>query len=175
MNRKMVRRVVGNILVLATVAMFQPMAFAEILPAPTGRVLLTVSGDITRTNSEFGAQFDYDMLKQLGLIEKNIVTPWTAPDSRFTGVLARNLMEQVGARGQWVRATAANDFSANIPLTDLTEFNTLFALSLNGERMQLRNKGPIWLIYPTDSRPEETDAEINKRMVWQLVSLEIYK
>ena len=144
------------------------------LPKPSGKVLLTVSGDISVTNSDSGAEFDYDMLNQLGLVDKKIATYWTGPDSIFTGVLTRELMALLGADGTWVRAIAANDYSVNLPLTDLTGFDTLLGLSQNGERMKLRDKGPLWLLYPNDSRPDEPDTAINKRMVWQLKSLHIH-
>ena len=83
-------------------------------------------------------------------------------------------MTLLGANGTWVRAIAANDYSVNLPLTDLTGFDTLLGLSQNGERMKLRDKGPLWLLYPSDSRPDEPDTAINKRMVWQLKSLHIH-
>lgn len=146
---------------------------ADTLPAATGKVLLTISGDISNSNSDKGAEFDYAMLAQLGLIEKQIDTPWTDADSVFTGVLTRKLLELVGANGKWVRAGAANDYSINLPLNDLVQFDTLLGLALNGERLGLRSKGPVWLVYPNDSRPAEPQTEINKRMVWQLTSLQI--
>ena len=149
------------------------VASAESLARPTGKILLTVSGDIEVTNSDNGAQFDYEMLSQLGLVNKEIATHWTGPNSIFSGVLTRKLMTLLGARGTWVRAVAANDYSVNIPLTDFTEFETVLAMSQNGERLTLRDKGPLWLLYPNDSRPDDKDSIINRRMVWQLTSLQI--
>ena len=146
---------------------------ASSLPKPTGKILLTVTGNIEVTNADSGAQFDYEMLSQLGMVDKNIATQWTGNNSVFTGVLTREIMELVGAKGTWVRATAANDYSVNIPLTDLTRFETMLAVSKNGERMTLRDKGPLWLLYPNDSRPDNSDLAIKKRMVWQLESLQI--
>lgn len=167
------RRLLIALLGMSVMLSLLPVAIADQLPKPTGKVLLTVTGNISVTNSDSGAQFDYNMLTQLGLVDKKIATVWTDPDSVFTGVLAREVMALVGANGSWVRAIAANDYSVNLPLTDLTSFDTLLGLSRNGERMKLRNKGPLWLLYPNDSRPAEPDSAINKRMVWQLKSLQI--
>ena len=158
---------------LITLLALISLANADSLAKPTGKVLLTISGDIELTNSASGAQFDYDMLEDLGFVDKKIATEWTGLDSVFTGVLARDVINLVGAKGTWVRAVAANDYSVNLPLTDLTRFETLLALSENGERMTLRDKGPLWLLYPNDSRPEVADYEIAKRMIWQLKSLQI--
>ena len=167
------RRVLISLLALSLMMGLSQMSFADVLPTPTGKVLLTVSGNISLANSDSGAQFDYAMLSELGLVDKKIATHWTGPDNVFTGVLTRDLMTLVGAKGNWIRAVAANDYSVNFPLTDLTRFETMFGLSQNGQRLKLRDKGPLWLLYPNDSRPDELDSTINKRMIWQLKSLHI--
>ena len=176
MNRK--HSVAGLVLIilfgLSLGSSLLPAAMADQLPKPTGKVLLTISGGISVTNSDDGAKFDYDMLSNLGLVDKNISTYWTSPDSIFTGVLARNIMALVGANGSWVRAVAANDYSVNLPLTDLTRFDTLLGLYHNSERMSMRDKGPVWLLYPNDSRPDKSESTINERMIWQLKSLQIH-
>lgn len=172
-NPALLRNFVFSLVGVLCVLTASSTVLADSLPAPTGKILLTVSGGITKTNSENGAEFDFEMLSQLGLVDKQIVTQWTEPETVFTGVLTRELMALVGAEGSWVRAVAANDYSINIPLTDLTNFDTLLGLSLNGERMRLRDKGPLWLLYPNDNRPDEPESELNNRMVWQLTSLHI--
>ena len=173
LNYTLVRSNLLMLLGCSALLIVMGVACAESLPKPTGKILLTVSGDISVSNSNAGAQFDYKLLSQLGLIDKVIATQWTGPVSVFSGVLTRELMRVVGAKGNWVRAVAANDYSVNIPLTDLTDFETLLALSHNGERLKLRDKGPLWILYPNDSRPDELASAINQRMVWQLKSLHI--
>ncbi len=163
------------VLIVVMKLCFPVFSFAQDipLPKPSGKIILTVSGSIKLTNSNNGAEFDLDMLRELGLVEKQITNPWTEPNSVFEGVLARKLLAYLGAEGEWVRAAAANDYSVNIPLADLTQFDTLLGMSHNGRQMQLRDKGPVWLLYPNDNRPDVSESEINKRMVWQLTSLKI--
>lgn len=146
---------------------------ADDLPKPVEPVILTIEGAITRTNAPGRAEFDYAMLAELGLVTRVIDTPWTDAGTRFEGVPARVLMRHVGAKGRWAEALAINDYRVDVPLSDLTEQATLFALSKNGARMQLRGKGPIWLLYEDSARREIADAELRVRMVWQLKSLNI--
>lgn len=141
------------------------------LPEPTGRVVIEVSGNIERTNGENSARFDYQMLEDLGLIEIKLDTPWTEPDTRFEGVLTRQLLEMVGAKGTEVLAEAADGYSISLPISDLIGFDTLLALSMNGKRMRLRNKGPAWILYDAKDRPNQIDTILNSRMVWQLRKL----
>jgi hypothetical protein len=39
--------------------------------------------------------------------------------------------------------------------------------------MRVREKGPIWLIYPWSARPELKTAVFNNRAIWQLRRLEV--
>lgn len=167
------RLLLGAVLAIAATWMAAP-ATAQPLPEPTERVLLTISGNIERTNSPEGARFDFGMLQELGLVSRRIDTEWTEGGTVFEGVLTRTLLEHVGARGEWVRASAANDYSANVPLSDLTEHDTLLALSRDGKRMSLRDKGPAWILYDNRDRPPVSQNELNDRMVWQLKSLVVF-
>jgi len=143
------------------------------LPEPTGEVILTVTGNIAYTNSDKGAQFDVAMLKEFELITKRIDTPWSKRGAQFNGVLTRELLQLVGAEGSWARASAANDYQVNIPLTDLTQFDTLLAMRMDGEQLTLRDYGPLWLLYSEDHRPKLADSVLQSRMIWQLESLHI--
>ena len=42
---------------------------------------------------------------------------------------------------------------------------------MNGKAMDVRNKGPIWIIYPIDEFPELKTEEISGRSIWQLDKL----
>lgn len=146
---------------------------AEGLPRPEGAVILTVDGEIERTNAPGRAEFDRAMLEQLGLVAMSVETPWTDPDTLFEGVPTRRILELVGARGRWVRATAANDYRVDIPLADLTEHDTLLAMRRDGEPMRLRDKGPLWILYADGDRPRVPEGELLARMVWQLTTLSV--
>ena len=143
------------------------------LAKPTGQVILKIHGKLAHTNADDGAHFDYAMLKNLGLTEVSVDTPWTPAGTRFEGILSKTLLELVGAEGAEILAKAADGYTANIPFEDLAEHNTLLALSRNGERMRLKSKGPVWIVYPNEGRPDVVEATLNSRMVWQLKSLTV--
>lgn len=149
-------------------------AHADSLRKPAGPILLTITGAIAHKNSPNGAEFDYEMLQELGLVEQQIDTPWTDASSVFEGVLTRKLMQVIGAAGDWVTATAINDYRIVIPMSDLTDYDTMLGLSQNGKRMQVRDKGPLWILYNNDNQPPIEQSQLNKRMIWQLTSLSIH-
>lgn len=141
---------------------------AKALPKPAGKVILRVEGAIQSTNDGETAAFDRAMLEALGTRTLRTTTPWTEGVVTFEGVLARDLLAVVGARGSAVRAEALNDYAVEIPVSDFTRYDVLLALKMNGRTMRVRDKGPIWIIYPRDAHPELNTLQANAKWVWQL-------
>ena len=146
---------------------------ADELPRPEGPVILTVDGAITRTNGTGVAEFDRAMLEQLGLIRLRTWTPWNDGEAEFEGVPAQRLMEAVGATGSTVHANALNDYESLIPLTDFERYPVLLATRLGGQPLTVRDKGPIWIVYPWSTHPELDDLPTRRKSVWQLRSLHV--
>lgn len=146
---------------------------ASALDAPKERVILTVTGAIDDTNSASGAEFDMPMLEALPGRSGQMETPWTEGQTRFDGPLLRSLLEAVGAHGKTLRITALNDYSAEVPMEDATEFDTMLAVAMNGEPMSIRDKGPIFMVYPFDTNPELYNEKYFSRSVWQIKAIEV--
>ncbi|MBZ9538765.1 molybdopterin-dependent oxidoreductase [Modicisalibacter tunisiensis] len=143
------------------------------LPSPQGRVILTVTGDITRTNAGDEARFDAAMLRNLGMHAVRTHTPWTEGVSRFEGPLGRDLLAAVGARGRQLRVKALNDFVAEIPVSDFEDNDVLLAMRRDGKPMSVRNFGPLFVLYPFDDHPELQTEKIRFRSAWQVATIEV--
>lgn len=140
---------------------------------PVGPVILTVSGNIKGVGSGPVVRLDRAMLESLGVTKLKTSTAWTTGESEFEGVLARDLLEAVGAEGTVVIATALNDYVASIPLRELYDYPVLLAFRMDGRDLELRDKGPIWIVYPRDQFQELNNSMVDKNWVWQLSELEI--
>ena len=139
--------------------------------APTGRVVLTISGNITHANQGDAAAFDQEMLTALGETVVRTATPWTDGEVEFRGPLVRDVLAAAGAAGDSVRAEAINDYAVEIPLADFQRFDVILAMSMNGTRLRTRNKGPLWIIYPWTDNPDLKTESVHGRSVWQLKRL----
>jgi hypothetical protein len=148
-------------------------AWAEKLPAPQGDVILTVDGDIANTTDGTSALFDRAMLESLGMTTLETTTPWTDGVVKFEGVPARKLLEAVGSQGESIEAAALNDYISEIPAKDFADYDVILALRANGVELTVRDKGPIFIVYPLDSRPELNNEDIYSRCVWQLTRLTV--
>lgn len=144
-----------------------PLA-AQSLPAPEGEPLLTVTGNIGLTNQGDAAVFDQTMLEAMDPVIITTSTIWTEGVQTFTGVPLAQLVELLGAEGEVMMATAINDYTVEIPREDWVENGPVVAFLNNGEPMSIRDKGPLWIIYPYDDNPDYQTEVIYSRSIWQL-------
>ncbi|MEQ6250184.1 molybdopterin-dependent oxidoreductase [Sulfitobacter sp. HNIBRBA3233] len=92
----------------------------------------------------------------------------------FQGPSLRSVLQEMDiTQDAALEMTALNDFSSQVPAADAFEYDVILAVLLNGERMSVRDKGPIWVIYPMDDNPELHDEIYNDRLVWQLKSISV--
>jgi hypothetical protein len=136
---------------------------APALAAPTGPVVLTISGRIRSPNAARSAQFDMAMLQQLPQTSFTTTTPWYAQARQFTGPLLRTVLH----------ALALNDYRVDIPMEDAQRFDVIIARLLDGRAMSVRSRGPLLIIYPFDAQPELRSPTYATRSAWQLRSIEV--
>jgi hypothetical protein len=143
------------------------------LPAPAGPPVLSVSGRIRVRNHGELAAFDMAMLEALPQHHVGARTPWYAEPRKFSGPLLRDLLDRTGADGQKLRAVALNDYRVDIPADDAQRFDVIVARLLDGRPMSVREKGPLFVMYPFDAHPELRTAVYFSRCIWQLRALEV--
>ena len=146
---------------------------AASLPDPMDTVVLSVSGKIVASNRGDTAEFDRAMLEAVGMREIETLTPWTDGLQRFEGVPLQALLDLVGAKGDRLVAVALNDYRVEIPIEDASDHDVMLAMKHNGKSMSVREKGPVWIIYPHLGDPKDIPDLHATRMVWQLRSLRV--
>jgi hypothetical protein len=149
--------------------LFAGSAVAQETTAPA-KIVLTVSGNISAGNAGT-VEFDRKALEALGMVSVETNTPWYKGPVKFEGVSLDALMKAVGAKGERVVAVALNDYSSEIPIEDFAKYKTILALKRDGEYMPVRDKGPLFVIYPYDENPELKSQKFYSRSVWQVAKL----
>ena len=158
---------------LTLVAALCAAGTAVALEPPEGDVLLTVTGAIGQMNAADAAEFDLALLEGLGTVVIETTTIWTEGMQTFEGVELVDLLSAVGAEGGNLRAIALNDYAVDIPISDAVEGGPIVAYLRNGEVMSVRDKGPLWVIYPFDSSPDYQTELVYARSIWQLDRIEV--
>ena len=143
------------------------------LPAPEGPVLLALGGKIALTNSDGVALFDRARLERLPQVTVRTETPWTKGIVEFEGPLLRDLLHLVGARGTVLEAKALDAYTVEIPASDANEHEVILAIRKNGKAMPVRERGPLWIIYPWSDDSGLSKEIYFRRSIWQLESLTV--
>jgi hypothetical protein len=164
MNLKMVRLVT----VAAVAAVLSSASYAQ-----SDTRMLTVSGKISKTNTTDGKYvFSYAELQKLGAITIKSTTRYHVGD--FTGPKMRDLLALVGVKPDAVSVSvqAIDGYQQTIPLGDFAKWDVILAHSLNGERLTIEKKGPLWIMYPIDMHPKELmNNATSMKLVWSLTGL----
>lgn len=143
------------------------------LEGPKGPVVLRVSGLIEVFNQDKVAAFDMATLQALPQKSFTTHTPWDKNPTAFSGPLLRDVLQLVKARGQHVRAVALNDYRVKLPVSDAQEHDVLVALQINGQPIPVRTKGPLFIVYPFDSKKLLQHKTYFERSIWQLKAIEV--
>ncbi len=117
--------------------------------------------------------FDRPALEALGTETVETTTIWTEGTQVFEGVSLARLAQEIGAEDGRLLATAINDYTVEIPVSDAVENGPILAITMNGEAMSVRDKGPLWVIYPYDANADYRTEVIYSRSIWQLDRIEV--
>lgn len=156
--------VLGLVASLCTVAAFQTPASAQ------DGFLLRIEGDL---NGKAGVAFDAEEL--LTLPRQDIVTEtiWTSGTETFSGPALSDVLRAAGAGDGDLRLVALNDYAVTIPREVVEETLPIVAVLRDGARFGVRDKGPLWIIFPYDAEPRFRNEQIFAYSIWQLVSIEV--
>ena len=90
---------------------------------------------------------------------RSTLPPTTQPSVSFSGPLPPMFLP------------ALNDYRVRIPIADFRRWPVMLALKMNGQYMSVRDKGPIWVVYPNHLDPELGQDAYQARWIWQLVEI----
>ncbi|WP_439112982.1 hypothetical protein [Hydrogenophaga sp.] len=164
------RRTLNTALLLAGLGLSAP---ALALDAPTTRPILTVSGKVAAKNAGDTARFDMKMIEALPQHSFTTSTPWFDKPVKFTGPLLSDVLAAVKASGTTIGAVAINDYKINIPMTDVNKYKVIVARLLDDKPMPVREKGPLFVVFPFDSAAELRTSTYYERSIWQLKALDV--
>ncbi len=146
---------------------------AAALQPATGKVVLSIAGNVGEKNSATAALFDMEMLQKLPQHSFTTLTPWDKQPIKFTGPFLRDVLAAVKASGTTIKAMALNDYQTSIPADDAQKFDVILAYKMNDADIPVRTKGPLFIVYPYDTKSELRSTVYYERSAWQLKSMTI--
>jgi hypothetical protein len=148
---------------------------ADAIPAPSGAVVLTVGGDIGKSNSGSTVRLDVATVERMGLVKYSVHDPWLDADHEFSGVLLSDMLDTIGAAPGSTRMhfVAIDDYEVEILIADVRKWPILLATRMDGQPMSIADKGPLRVVFPYDQFPEIDRLAYKDLWIWSLESLDV--
>lgn len=161
------------ILTLTLVFGYASLSHAMDLDQPSGPVILTVTGKIQAHNDGEKAVFDKNMLISLGMKAIKTNTPWHDKPVTFEGPPTKVFLDLLGVGDGMLHVRALNDYVAKVPVQDFLETGAILAMKADGKFMRVRDKGPLFIIYPYDDNSKLKNDVYFARSVWQIKAIHV--
>jgi hypothetical protein len=147
-----------------------PLLFAATLAHAQTPLSLVVDGNIAHINDPAQHAYRFNEAELLALPAATITTTtnWT-PKQSFSGPKLSAVLARVGAKGMQLSVCAIDDYCQDIPVSDIDKYGVILAATQDGKRLEVRNFGPLWVMYPRDGYPQELNtATYVSRFIWQV-------
>lgn len=147
------------------------LSAAAFIAAPFGFGVASAQGMnviMTITTDTGMHEYDLEDLQALPQTSFTTSTIWTEGEQEFAGVSLSALLADAGITEGRVMATAINDYAVEIPMDEIDDIAPIVAYHINGEPMSVRDKGPLWIVYPYDESSEYQTETNYSRSIWQL-------
>jgi hypothetical protein len=159
------------------------LSLAQDASGPNGPVVLTITGDVGKTNRgpldpfadklieahgtrfERAMEFDYAALAALGMHTIKVQYPTWPAAYAFEGPLLKDVLNAAGVANGVLRPIALDGYAIDIPYSDLEKWPVILALKMDGRWLPIGGAGPTWVIYPRDRFPELA-KEDDAKWVW---------
>lgn len=100
-------------------------------------------------------------------------TIWTEGVIAFSGPTLKSVIDYAGVALGDVELYAINDYNVVLPIEKIGDSAPIIANRINGEPFSVRDKGPLWIVFPYDDGAEYNTEEYFALSVWQLNRLNV--
>ena len=111
-------------------------------------------------------------LDNLDQVSITTTTIWTEGEITFTGPALSSVLEAAEIKASHLALTALNDYAIEMPAPDIGADYPIIATRMDGKPMSVRDKGPVWIVFPYDSDDAFQSEEVFAQSIWQLDRIE---
>ena len=113
----------------------------------------------------------------LALPQQQFVThhSWSETPESFSGPLLEDVLDMACDNTKKIKLTALNNYAIDMDFSQLKQYQPIIALSVNGKRLSIREKGPLWIMLPLDDLKGIKEKSLDGVLIWQLSDIAILK
>lgn len=95
---------------------------------------------------------------------------WSTEPETFSGPLLEDVLKVACGGAEKINMKALNDYAIDVDFTVAKSLKPIVAHSINGTRLSVREKGPLWIMVPSDDL-KVTSKELDGMLIWQLSNI----
>jgi len=131
----------------------------------TEAVLLTVHDGLKKQVFKLT---DLDALPQQQFTTSTI---WTTEPTAFSGPALADVMASSGLSAEALTLRAVNNYSITMNSSTLEENAPVVATRINGKTFSVRERGPLWVVFPYDADSRYRSEHTFAASIWQLTDI----
>lgn len=160
-------------LVVCAFAALAQAASAENDAAASQTVLLDVkvTDDLVADGSSVA--FDRPKLDALPQHEFTTSTIWTAGQREYSGPSLHDILATAGVSGGTIHLVAENGYEVSMAWEEIEKTVPIVASKIDGAPFSLREKGPLWVVFPYDQDSRYRTEAIYALSIWQLTEVHV--
>jgi hypothetical protein len=152
----------------ATTAGAEPgsIAVGDRIPEPAGKRVLRITGVESGNAGAATTEIDFRTLERMPVVKLRIREPFLKRDVSFSGVRMSDLLAITGvppAAGK-IYMHALDDYHVTLTQDELTSAGAVLATRANGERIAIKDGGPIRILLPRSGKV----ADNTDNWVWSV-------
>lgn len=143
--------------------------FLQMTGAAAQDVILTVQ------DSKTGQSVTFTDAELMALPQQSFETEtiWTEGVVTFSGPSLKAVIAQAAMSPGDVELYAINDYNVVLPAGKIEDGAPIIANRINGAPFSVRDKGPLWIVFPYDGESRYNTEEYFALSVWQLNRLNV--
>jgi hypothetical protein len=156
----------------ATVVRAATLLPGQAVPTPTGKTVLTITGQISAPNHGSSIALDQTAIDRLGQVQVTVYEPWVKAEVTFRGVWLADLLKVIAARPAeaGLRVTALDDYRVELPAADVRAGGILLATKAgDGSAIPVADGGPTRIVFVKGMK-SGANAD---QWIWSLKTIEI--
>ncbi len=152
------------------------MFLRSIIPLAISDVLFGISQPVFAQNpaalqvSGGGVEISFTLenLDALPQVAFSTTTAWTDGLVDFEGPSLASVLQASGLDARELILTALDNYTVTMQAPSADATYPIIATRMNGDIMSVRDKGPLWVVYPYDSDPDYRSETVYFHSIWQL-------
>ena len=147
----------------------------DTIPAASGEIILTVTGNISAPNNGDVLELDMATLEKFGLVRYDVNDPWLGKNMMYTGILLSDFLKVVGApeTAENVVIAALDGYEVSLTAQEIEQWPILLATRANDAYMTVSENGPTRIIFPFDDYADIDKVLYKDLWIWNIKSIEV--